>query len=318
MEWLGTPASPAAPSGCAAPAAAEGHAMWAVDGLANFLPYAGLPLLLAGPVTLLARRRAATLAAMLLVAAGVAIIAAPGAFLALAHEPEPDAPRLRVVTANVLMNNERLSSLADDVLAQEPDVIVFEELQHDLAEVSPRLAAAYPHRLSTDIPWLTVASRLPLADARQIALAGSDRGRDLLAATIEVAGQRVALVAVHIMPPLNGDAFRLTREQHEALEAEARRAAGPLLVVGDLNATALSPTFAGLLRSTGLRIATGSRWPRPTYFAYGRFGVRIDHVLVRDLAVASERVFALDGSDHRGLSVDVALRGLPSTAAARR
>ncbi|MBM4414782.1 MAG: hypothetical protein FJ035_00600 [Chloroflexi bacterium] len=309
-------AGPPGQGGCAA--GAGGHAMWAVDGLANFLPYAGLPLLLAGPVTLLLRRRAATLLAIALLAGGVAIIAAPGAFLALAHPAPAGTPQLRVVTANVLMSNDRLAALAEDVLAQDPDVIVFEELQHDLAQVSPRLASAYPFRFSTALPWLTVASRLPLADTRVIPVATNDRGRDLLAATVDVGGERVSLLAVHLMPPLNADAFRITTAQHSALQAAVERAEGPLLVVGDLNATAFSPTFAGMLRGTGLRIAAGSRWPEPTYFAYGRLGVRIDHVLVRELGVAAERVFDLAGSDHRGLSVDVTLPAGGAASAARR
>ncbi|MBM3140716.1 MAG: hypothetical protein FJZ92_11080 [Chloroflexi bacterium] len=91
------------------------------------------------------------------------------------------------------------------------------------------------------------------------------------------------------------------------LASEARAVAGPLLVVGDLNASTLSPSFARLLWRTGLRVATATRWPDATYHAYGRLAVRLDHVLVRGVGVAGEQVFELAGSDHRGVAVEVAL-----------
>lgn len=282
--------------------------MWAIDGLANFLPYAGLPLLVLAPAPFLMRRRWLAALVVVPVMVWLVILLTPIFFVTLTGHASPGTPRLRVVTANVLMSNEQLSTLASDVLAQAPDVIVFEELQHDVAEVSRALAEAYPYRISTEIPWVTVASRFPLEDARRLAIAADDRGRDLLTATIEVDGQRLTLIAVHFMPPLDGEAFEVNRQQREALEVAVAGVDGPLIVLGDFNATTLSPTFARLLFGTGLRIASASRLMTPTYFAYGRLGVRIDHVLVRNVDVVHDEVFTLTGSDHRGVSVEVGLQ----------
>ncbi len=283
--------------------------MWAVDGLANFLPYAGLPLLLFVPVAMRIRRR--VLALMLAVPAVlyVLVLLSPNLFLALPEDVPATAPRLRVVTANVLMSNAELDRLAQDVLVQTPDIVVFEELTQDLETAAPALAEAYPYRVATETPWVTLASRWPLEDARVLTIADADRGRDLLAASVVVDGARVALVAVHFMPPLNDEAYRTNAAQRAVLQAEVDATDGPLMVVGDFNATTLSPSFARLLAGTGLRIATSSRLAEPTYYAYGRFGVRIDHVLVRGVTVAEEAAFDLTGSDHRGLVVEV---GLPS------
>lgn len=252
------------------------------------------------------------------VAIWLALLLTPLFFVTLSGGAAPDAPRLRVVTANVLMSNEQLPALARDVLAQKPDVIVFEELRHDLSEVAPEIAETYPYRVSTETPWVTLASRFPLEDARRLPISAADRGRDLLKADIVVDGQRLTLVAVHFMPPLDGEAFAINRQQREVLESALSEVDGPLLVVGDFNATTLSPTFARLLLGTGLRIASTSRLMAPTYFAYGRLGVRIDHVLVRNMDVVQDEVFTLTGSDHRGLSVEVGLRpGGGALAAAR-
>lgn len=282
--------------------------MWAIDGLANFLPYAGLPLLLVTPATFFVRRRVLAMLAIAPVAVWAFILLTPVFFVTLAGDLAPGTPTLRIVTANVLMSNEQLPSLASDVLAQAPDVIVFEELRHDLAEVSPALAEAYPYCLSTETPWVTVASRFPLEDARRLAIADNDRARDLLTATIEADGQRLTLIAVHFMPPLDAQAFEVNRQQRALLETTAAGVDGPLVVLGDFNATTLSPTFARLLLGTHLRIASTKRMMSPTYYAYGRLGVRIDHVLIRRLGVVRDSVFTLTGSDHRGVSVEVSLQ----------
>ena len=110
------------------------------------------------------------------------------------------------------------------------------------------------------------------------------------------------------MPPLDGEAFEVNRQQREVLERAVAGVDGPLIVLGDFNATTLSPTFARLLFGTGLRIASASRMMAPTYYAYGRLGVRIDHVLVRNVDVVHDEVFTLTGSDHRGVSVEVGLQ----------
>ncbi len=281
--------------------------MWALDGVANFVPYVAVPLLVLMPAALVLRRHVLSLLAGGALLVVLVLTTAPTLlFLELPGDAPPDASQLRVVTANVLMSNERLEDLASDVLAQQPDVIVFQELRHDLSGVAPALAAAYPYRLSTEEPWVTVASRLPLEDGAHLRLPREERHRDLLTATLEVDGQRITLIAGHVMPPLDGEAFAITLEQHELLTGAAAAADGPLIVVGDLNATSLSPTFAGFLWKTGLRIAASDRWPTATFSAYG-LGLRIDHVLVRDVAVTGEAVFDLAGSDHRGVAVDIAL-----------
>jgi endonuclease/exonuclease/phosphatase (EEP) superfamily protein YafD len=281
--------------------------MWALEGLANFVPYAVVPLLVLMPTALVLRRRVLSLLAGGTLLVVLALTAAPTLlFLELPGDSPAGAAHLRVVTANVLMSNARLEDLANNVLAQDPDIVVFEELTRDLEEVAPALAAAYPYRLSTEAPWVTIASRLPLEETRRLGTDGEDRGRDLLSAAVEVNGQRLTLVAGHLMPPLNHDAFEVTRRQHEVLNKAIDEVTGPLLVVGDLNATSLSPTFAGFLWSTGLRIAAADRWPDSTYSVHG-LGIRIDHVLVRDIGVSAERVFDLAGSDHRGVAVDVTL-----------
>src|SRR5690606_18134849 len=114
--------------------------MWALEGLANFVPYAVVPLLVLMPTALVLRRRVLSLLAGGTLLVVLALTAAPTVlFLELPGDSPAGATHLRVVTANVLMSNERLEDLANNVLAQDPDVVVFEELTQDLEKVAPAL-----------------------------------------------------------------------------------------------------------------------------------------------------------------------------------
>jgi len=291
--------------------------VWFVNGFANVLPLAWLPLALVMLVVASVRgSRLSLLAGVPLLVWLAFMPPTPEAHLALARTCE-QAPLLRVTTANVLMSNERLDELARDVLAQQPDLIVFEELQHDLESMSPALALAYPYRLSTEIPWVTLASRVPLEDGRRLRIASDDRGRDPLVATIRVADQDVTVIAAHLTPTRDAAAFEEHSSQQDLLVREARRIDGPIIALGDFNATMFSPVFTGFLARSGLRTAAEHRLMEPTYRSSWRFGLRLDHVLVRDLDVCAESVFGLTGSDHRGVTADVLGSSRPRDVAAR-
>jgi vancomycin resistance protein VanJ len=278
--------------------------MWLVNGVFNFLPLFWIALLL--PVMAAApfrRHRVTLLSAVPL--AGVLMLMGGSRSLMTAGQACEAPPTIRVATANVLMSNDRLPDLARDILDQSPDVVVFEELRYDLESFSPDLARAYPYRISTETNWLTIASRLPLHDARRLTLTVDAPGREPLAAEVEAGGQRVTILAVHAQVPLSAQTYRLHQEQYALLAAEAKAAAGPVIALGDFNATVFSPLFARFVWSTGLRVASADQVP--THFPRQHLGLRIDHVLVRGGAVCGELVFDLTGSDHRGVAVGVRL-----------
>jgi endonuclease/exonuclease/phosphatase (EEP) superfamily protein YafD len=293
--------------------------LWLLNGGFNFLPYAGVPfVLLIGGVALFRQRRATILACAPLAVWGCAMLATNFLFaFARPCADDGNGTHLRIVSANVLMHNAQLDELAQDILRQDPDVIVFQELLSDIETFSPELAAAYPYRVSTEVQWMTIASRLPLDNGRRLTVGYKDRARDPLATTINVGGQPITLLGLHAVPPRSKTTFDEHREQYELLEREVSNAPGPVLVVGDFNATLLSPYFANFLMSTGLRIASSERFQRATYHPTRWMGVRIDHVLLSGMSVCDERVIDLAGSDHEGVVVDVRVDSTPSALAGR-
>jgi endonuclease/exonuclease/phosphatase (EEP) superfamily protein YafD len=288
--------------------------VWLIDGALNFAPYAGPPLLLALLVVAVFRRWRWTLVACTPLLIWAAFMTTTRMTLALGQDCV-DEPALRVVTANVLYTNTELAALADQVLAEAPDVVVFEELQQELDAFSPALAATYPYRISTDTPWVTLASRLPLENPRRLTLAEAIPGREPLTAQVHVAGQVVTVLAVHEVVPIDAATYQQHAAQYAALGDEIRRAPGPVLAIGDFNSTVYSPGFLHFLAGNALRAASGSLMQLPTHFPHGeQLAVRIDQVLLRDFDVCGEQVFNLTGSDHRGLAVDVRLNKPARTA----
>ena len=280
--------------------------VWIIDGLSNFSPYYGLPLgLLIVPVVLFRRWKLVALAAVPFMVWGVVMISVNWFLVPARSCSEPSA--LRVVTANVMVGNTQRGALADAILDQSPDVVVFEELVVDLEELSPALAKAYPYRISTETPWVTLASRLPLEDMRRVPLDPAIPGREPLAAQVRIGDQLVTLLGTHEIPALSRITYREHLKQYELLEREVREASGPVMVIGDINATVYSPAFVRLLMRTDLRsVSDGSQ--HPTHTPTLNLSIRIDHVLIRDLTACEEQVFELPGSDHDGLVVGVRLK----------
>lgn len=280
--------------------------VWVIDGALNFAPYYGLPLgLLIVPVVLFRRWRLVALAAVPFMIWAVVMLSVNWLLVSPRSCSEPSA--LRVVTANVMVGNTQLTAVAQAVLAQSPDVVVFEELVVDLEQFSPALAKAYPYRISTESPWVTMASRLPLEDMRRVTLDPPIPGRELLAARVRIGDQSVTLLGTHEIPALSTITYRQHQQQYDLMAWGIGAAAGPVMVIGDVNATVYSPAFVRFLLRTGMRsVSDGSQ--RPTHTPMLNLSIRIDHVLIRDLVACEERVFELPGSDHDGVVVGVRLR----------
>ena len=280
--------------------------MWVIDGALNFAPYFGLPLgLLIIPVVIFRRWKLVALAAVPFMLWALVMLSVN--LLLVRGRSCPGPADLRVVTANVLVGNPQLSALADAVLAQSPDIVVFEELTLEFEDFSPALAKAYPYRISTDTPWVTLASRLPLEDMRRVPLDPPIPGREPLAARVRVGDQTVTVLSTHEIPSLSTITYREHGKQYDLLEWEILQATGPVMVIGDINATIYSPQFLNFLRRSGVRPVSAAS-QQPTHTPTLNLSIRIDHVLIRGLAACDEQVFDLPGSDHDGLVVGVRLK----------
>ena len=255
---------------------------------------------------------------VLLIAVGTGLVVAHLLVLAptLGAAPLPpgaaDAPRLRVVVANLYVLNPNPEQAGRALLAARPDVLVVPELTREglFGLEASGLLAALPFSvvdLEGREEGTGLFSRLPLTEtsSRKITT------RSLPRATVEVGGVAVRLLAAHPLPPVPV-AEPLWRLALADLFGEVAGTDLPVVVAGDLNADRDHAPFRALLDS-GLRDAHDERGRGlARTFPAGLPLLHLDHVLVRDgrsgrLAVLSVRELDVPGSDHLGVVTDLAV-----------
>lgn len=276
-----------------------------LENLAPHLLVVALVLVLA--VALLGARRTALVLALLALLAAAGIVRDYRAMRGPAAAGAPAGGALRLLWFNVWGDTatppERIVAA---IRASGADVAM-------LAEAAPLrgalagLADLYPYRLGCAAAGpcgVVLLSRFPLGQARFNAFpSGPDR---MVRAVVEVPGHgAVALAGVHETKPwylglTGGEAVtvRWGLRWNQAL---------PMVVAGDFNAAPWSLRMRRLQREHGLGFVAR---PVPTWpAAAGRFGVPIDHVMVRGgAAIIGLLPWGADlGSNHRGLIAEIAL-----------
>jgi endonuclease/exonuclease/phosphatase (EEP) superfamily protein YafD len=214
---------------------------------------------------------------------------------------------LRILTANLYNGRARPTALAAVLDAARPHVVAAQELAPDSAEV---LAERFPHGLihpAWDHTGIALAATSPIDVTRRRL-----PHRDGMQGFIDLEeGGTLELWSVHLANPVDSPPpIRARRAQVRALE-RAVAGTGPLVVVGDFNATPLWPAYRrltrGLVDGVAEWAASSGRRPAPTwgYRASLPAVLRIDHALMRGMRVAHASTVRVAGSDHRALVVDV-------------
>lgn len=277
---------------------------------------AAYPLLLAAA---LIRSRRLVVAALALVVAHVALVA-PSLRAAPVPTGASEAPRLRVVVANLYRNNPDPARAADFLRGLDADVLVVAELdaRGRAAVEQAGLTADLPFTVppSRDGETIGLLSRLPIRELAQRQIGARIQPE----VTVDVDGVAVRVFAVHPLPPLAG-LEPLWRATLSDAARRAERTALPLVVAGDLNADRDHGVFRQLT-ATGLRDVSdelgrglAGTWPSRLPL------LQLDHVLVRDgrtdtggarLVPLSVREVRVPGSDHRAVVAELAVLAGPA------
>ena len=148
-------------------------------------------------------------------------------------------------------------------------------------------------------------ARTPLGDVQLHSLGPYWRNRLITAAT-DIRGQRVNVVAVHMVKPYFDSAS--VAEAH-VLNRILGRLDGPLLLAGDFNAAPWSDNIEWLIRTAGL--LTAPTYPATWPVELGALGVPIDNIFTRAPLLIEELEAIEDpmGSNHRGLLARIAIAG---------
>jgi endonuclease/exonuclease/phosphatase (EEP) superfamily protein YafD len=226
---------------------------------------------------------------------------------ALGGEPlaAPDgAVPVRVLLLNVHTESTtyaRVAALIDDVDA---DVVALVEVDRRWLEALAPALGRYDARVEhprDDNFGLAIYTRGELRGAFE------ELGSDRPSLVVEHAG--ATWILTHPPPPIRRAMFEAQLQQIDAVADRARGLDGPVIVLGDLNATPWSRPFERLIARSGL-VDTRAGFGVQASFPAGSSVLRIpiDHVLVTPGVGVRARWIARDvGSDHLPVVVELAI-----------
>lgn len=274
------------------------------DLLAQFTAPALMATVVVTTVLVLTRLKLAALHGLAACAALLAAVAPqwfPGG-----PEPEPEAPVVRLYSANLWARNTDVDAILASIRAADADVVILIELGDAPAKRLDEVLAGYPNRVATpriDRPTgparSVIASRFPLTPIR-------DRpdGLHAVGASLRTPAGPVHMVGVHLTRPWPFQEQWGQISQTMALQAVIEDLDGPVVVAGDFNSVSSARIGKQVRRDLGLHPAPAfpGTWPSPLP---PPLGVTIDHVYASDdLAFVSRRLGRANGSDHRPVVVE--------------
>ncbi len=284
--------------------------------LANaYTPWIYLPAYLVFAAAVCFRARALAVVAAAVLAAHLAWVLTPVFRTDSIPIAAAQAPRVRVVSSNLMYDNSDVTPLLTEIAGFDADVIVLQEVTPAwwAAVQANGLLTTHPHHIEqprVGAGGMAILSRAPFRDS---AIRYAD-GVPVVTATIVVGSEPLSFVGVHVVAP-NQD-FARNRRQQRLVTKLVARTSRPRVVTGDFNATPYNRWFGELL-DLGLREAhEGVGQPFATTWPNGRrplIPVRIDHVFADSTLVPLEVEQGRGtGSDHRPIVADFAV--MPSAA----
>ncbi len=207
----------------------------------------------------------------------------------------PASGRIRVMSYNSWVHNGDLDAMAAEIRRNRPDILGVPEFFENKRPLVKRLADILPyHANCVEKPYCYLAffSRWPI---RKLHAASLWEGPPYIHATVEAPGGPIEVFVVHTLRfPWLGSQFRQVR----AMARIVKLAKGPVIVMGDFNASPFSVMLHTFRQDTGLKRLTWlPSWPaRPLPLPQ----IAIDHIFVSRhwQLVAGPWTGRAAGSDH--------------------
>lgn len=208
----------------------------------------------------------------------------------------------RGLTVNLLASNGNPDPTIAYLREAKADFVGLQELTPAWSEEFNALKREYPY--SALYPregafGIGFVSRRPIVSQKPIVFVDTDYPS--LEVRIARDEGEATVIVTHPPPPVSRKQAKTRNNHFAALAEHVRDIEGPVIVVGDLNATPWSPYFQDLLEASELsdgRLGQGveATWPAKL----GPIGIPIDHVLVTpDVDVVEFEAGPALGSDHR-------------------
>lgn len=234
---------------------------------------------------------------------------------------------LRILSANVNVQNRSYQATVQWVQTEQPDVAIFIEVDEAWAQGLQPLEAMLPYQIQHPNPYnwgIFIYSRYPLSDPA-LETWGTEQSPSVIA-TVEMPNHPVRLVAAHPPPPIRAELLAVRDRQLDGIGKyiQAQQAQNlPFVVAGDLNITPWSPNYRRFERRAGLvntRRGFGllPTWPQDAVYPqtgsalFALMQIPIDHCLVgAGIGITAMHTGVPIGSDHLPIVADL-LIPLPS------
>lgn len=211
---------------------------------------------------------------------------------------------IRLLTANVYMDNTRMPDVLQLIAKHQPDVVLLLETNEAWRRALQPVESDYPYQLLCPLEntyGLLFYSRLPIRHQELRFLIQDDIPSIYVRLELR-SGQLIHFYGVHPMPPSPTEHYRSTERDAELLLVgkEARTLTGPVIVAGDLNDVAWSHTTRLFQRVSGLLDPRIGRGLLSTFHArYFFLRWPLDHVFVsHHFQLQTLRRLPNCGSDH--------------------
>lgn len=305
-------AIPALALAIASLAAFFGRYVWWLDLLANFRPQYTVVLLAAGIVLLFSRLR--RIGYGILFVAGINLFLVAPLFIGSSGESEITAPTIRIMSFNLLSDNEQYGAVVEFIDEVQPDIVLLHEasLPWETAMGSANIGYEVVRVRSDNLIFGTlIMMKLP-ALVTSFGFAEND------ARALEITyrppnwPEDVLILSSHPLSPSDAKRAGLRDAQLGFAAEWASRQDGAYMVVGDFNATPWSWPFRRLVDRGSLKNSQNGFGLQATFAANSNwlFRVPIDHVLYSDsLRVRDRSLGPALGSDHFPIIVDLEFVG---------
>jgi len=217
---------------------------------------------------------------------------------------------IKLLHANVYAENDQYERLFMLIEAEQPDVIFLQEVTQKWRDATLVLRADYPHNYVEAREGnfgIAMFSRVALDSVAHVD--SPPLNYPTIVATMTVNNTALTLINTHPTIPMSRLQYEARNEQLKSIAVLTNRAAGAVVLTGDLNASVWSRNYRELEASTALRNTRRGFGILPTWPTFLPLAmIPIDHALVSDgVDVVTTRTGARIGSDHLPLIVEIAI-----------
>lgn len=214
---------------------------------------------------------------------------------------------LRVMTFNVMTDNDNHVAAIDHVIQADADIVCLLEVDDTWHASLEPLRVKYPHRveeMNDGNFGIACYTRLPMKslEVRRF----TPWRLPTIVLNLDHFGRPLTFIGTHPLPPMGATDAQAWREQLAGIAALVAPLSGEVIAAGDFNATPWCEGMRLLRETSGLDFRSlDPVWP-PTWGLNLPMMIPIDHILVKGgLTLQKRTIGPAMGSDHRSVVAEI-------------